>query len=360
MTKTEAVNSVKVIEDYFSNFENIEEYIRQQKLLKMEDIPASLPGMGIETDLFDEFDMSPQDMDFELVPMREGLWNQYISIISSHANMTSIPGKTIKLGVKEKNTNKYVGFIRLGSPVINMKPRNQLLGNVPELTSFNKHVIMGFAIVPSQPFGFNYLGGKLLAGISTTHEVKEMIDKKYGTNIVMFETTSLYGNSKSASQYDGMKPFLRFKGLTDSDFMPTIIGESFDKLCEVANHEMIWDITVSSPKMKAMNQIVGKIKRTLDGDDLEHFKNVETNAKKLIEQKRYYYSNYGIENFVDIVNGKTDTINRAENYDRYSLDNFIEWWKKKATKRWDSLRTDARLRRDIEVWSNNKNIDIIR
>ena len=37
-----------------------------------------------------------------------------------------------------------------------------LLGNVPELTSFNKTTIMGFVIVPTQPFGFNYLGGKLL------------------------------------------------------------------------------------------------------------------------------------------------------------------------------------------------------
>ena len=30
-------------------------------------------------------------------------------------------------------------------------------------------------------------------------------------NLCMFETTSLYGNSKSASQYDGMKPYLRYK-----------------------------------------------------------------------------------------------------------------------------------------------------
>ena len=45
----------------------------------------------------------------------------------------------------------------------NMKPRNILLGNVPELVNFNKTCIMGFVIVPSQPFGYNYLGGKLLA-----------------------------------------------------------------------------------------------------------------------------------------------------------------------------------------------------
>ena len=32
------------------------------------------------------------------------------------------------------------------------------------------------------------------------------------------------------------------------------------------------------------------------------------NAKKLTEQKRYYVSNYGIENYIDIVNGKADKI----------------------------------------------------
>ena len=64
----------------------------------------------------------------------------------------------------------------------------------------------GFVIVPTQPFGFNYLGGKLLAALCCSHEVREKLNKKYDMNLVMFETTSLYGNSKSASQYDGMKP----------------------------------------------------------------------------------------------------------------------------------------------------------
>ena len=49
-------------------------------------------------------------------------------------------------------------------------------------------------------------------------------------NLCMFETTSLYGNSKSASQYDGMKPMLRYKGLTDSDFIPMIHGKPFKDL----------------------------------------------------------------------------------------------------------------------------------
>ena len=62
---------------------------------------------------------------------------------------------------------------------------------------------MGFVIVLTA-FGFNYLGGKLLVHLCCSHEVREKLNKKYDMNLVMFETTSLYGNSKS-SQYDGMK-----------------------------------------------------------------------------------------------------------------------------------------------------------
>ena len=37
---------------------------------------------------------------------------------------------------------------------------------------------MGFVIVPTQPFGFNYLGGKLLSALCCSHEVREKLNKK--------------------------------------------------------------------------------------------------------------------------------------------------------------------------------------
>ena len=43
---------------------------------------------------------------------------------------------------------------------------------------------MGFVIVPTQPFGFNYLGGKLLAALCCSHEVREKLNKKYDMNLV--------------------------------------------------------------------------------------------------------------------------------------------------------------------------------
>ena len=366
MTKTldreEALHCANVFNDYFGQFSRIDQYMRDQKMAQIETIPAPLPGMGLDSDMFDDFTMSPEVMDLQVVELDNHTWDTSINLISSHSNMVSIPGKTLKLGVKDLKTKKWLGFIRFGSPVINCKPRNTLLGQVPDLNIFNKTTIMGFVIVPTQPFGYNYLGGKLLAGICCSHYVREMLNKKYDMNLCMFETTSLYGNSKSASQYDGMKPMLRYKGLTDSDFIPMIHGKPYKDLANYVESRVgsIVKEDASSKKLKMTNAIIALIKKSIDGDDLQKFKTTIDNAKKLTERKRYYVSNYGVENFVDIVNGKSNTIKKAENYDRYILEEIIKWWKKIATKRYTKLKEEKRLRNELEIWTKDSKIDIIR
>ena len=362
LDRNEALHCAKVFNDYFGQFNRIDQYMRDQKMAQIDTIPTPLPGMGLDSDMFNDFSMSPEVMDLEVVELNNHTWDACINMISSHSNMVSVPGKTLKLAVKEKNTGKYVGFMRFGSPVINCKPRNILLGNIPDLPSFNKTAIMGFVIVPTQPFGFNYLGGKLLAALCCSHEVRVMLNKKYDMNLVMFETTSLYGNSKQASQYDGMKPMLRYKGLTDSDFIPMIHGKPYHDLVKFVEDRVgnIVKEDASSRKLKMTNAIIGLIKRSIEGDELDKFKNTIINAKKLTEQKRYYISNYGIENYIDIVNGKTDDIIKAQNYDRFYDNELIEWWRKMATKRFNKLNADGRLRTELEIWTRDSNIDIIR
>ena len=159
-----------------------------------------------------------------------------------------------------------------------------------------------------------------------------------------------------------MKPMLRNKGLTDSDFIPMIHGKPFKDLVKYVEDRIGVFIKedASSRKLKLTTAIQGLIKKTLDGDDLKKFIDTITNAKKLTERKRYYVSNYGIENYIDIVNGKTDKIIKAPNYDRFHDNELIEWWRKLATKRFDKLHNEGRLRNDLEVWTTDSNIDIIR
>ena len=364
LDKEQAVHCAKIFKDYFGNFSRIDDYMRDQKIASIQSIPAGLPGMTLEEDLFSDFTMSPENMKLQVQEIDNTTWDTCINMISSHSNMVSIPGKALKLAVKDKNTNKFLGFIRFGSPVINCKPRNDMLGNVPDLTVFNKTAIMGFVIVPCQPFGYNYLGGKLLAGICCSHWVREKLNAKYNMNLVMFETTSLYGNTKGASMYDGMKPFLRYKGNTMSDFIPMMHGKPYldmvDYVENIIGKGALVKEGASSRKLKMTTGIIGLVKKALEGDELKQFTTTIANAKNLTEQKRYYVSNYGIENFVDIVNGKTDKIVKADNYDRYTVDGVVEWWKKLAIKRYNKLKEEGRIRNDLEIWTKDAEIDIIR
>ena len=363
LNREDALYCANIFNDYFGQFDRIDQYMRDQKLAQLEEtIPTALPGFGPEEDIFSDFSISPEEMDFEVVICKSADFEVLLNMTSSHTNMASIPGKELKLMVREKNTGKYVGFIRFGSPLINSAPRNQVLGNVPDLPVFKKTAIMGFTIVPPQPFGFNYLGGKLLAAICCSHWTREVLNKKYDMNLVMFETTSLYGSSKSSSQYDGMKPYLRFKGVTHSKFVPLMHGQPYRDLNNYVQDRvgLLVPVGASSRKLKMTTGIIGLVKRSLEGDELDRFKKTIEGALALTERKRFYISNYGIENFIDIVNGKTDQIKKAENYDRFELENVILWWKKKAQSRFNTLKGDGRLRNDMEIWTKDSQIDIIR
>ena len=369
LTKDQALHCAEVFSNYFDRFQRIDDYIRDQKLNSLSSRPATLPGMGPEEDLFSDFTMHPNDMDLELVELPQDTWDIYLNMISSHSNMTSIPGRCFRLAVLEKNTKKWVGFIRLGSPVINMKPRHELLGGTftqsKEIAAaFNRTSIMGFVIVPSQPFGFNYLGGKLLAAICCSHWVRDQLNKKYEMNTCLFETTSLYGTSKSSSQYDGMKPYLRFNGLTESEFIPMMHGKAYENLKDYVEG-IVGELVpqeASSRKLKISNKIISMTKVGLKGEpEYDKFMTTINNALTLTEKKRYYYSNYGYSNFADVVMGRTDKlIPDKENYDKFQLENIINWWKKKASNRYENLKAEGRIRSEIEVWTGEKELDIIR
>lgn len=372
LNKEQALHCAKAFSDYFDKFQKIEDYIRDQKISTLSEKSSFLPEMGPDADLFSDFNMHPNDMEFDIVELPQYQWDLYLNMTSSHVNMTSIPGRCLRLAVMEKNTKKWVGFIRLGSPVVNMKPRNEMLGGVftkskESAASFNRTSIMGFVLVPSQPFGYNYLGGKLLASISCSHWIREILNKKYDMNTCLFETTSLYGTTKSSSQYDGMKPYLRFKGLTESNFTPLMHGKSYDNLrtyVENALGDLVIPRGSTSRKLKTSMRIISMTKSALKGQpEYDSFKKTIENALTLTEKKRYYISNYGFTNFVDVVMGRTDTLVKdKENYDKFELNSIISWWKKKASNRYESLKNDGRIRKDVEVWSPGKmdKIDIIR
>ena len=157
--------------DYFSHMGNIEDYMR---FVKMQVISGTSRLFSLKDEFFNE-DIHPEDMDFRIGIADHEIFHNYLEIITSHAIEASNPGRKVILMVYENNTNKIVGFIRLGSPMMNIAPRNRYFGEVlgaEQMPVFNKHAIMGMIIVPTQPFGYNYLGGKLLALLAVPRKIE--------------------------------------------------------------------------------------------------------------------------------------------------------------------------------------------
>ena len=354
---------------YFSHMGNIEDYLRYVKKETIKSFSAITP---LEDEFLNE-DIHPNDMEFDIRFVGERFQNglpqdhykTMLGVVSSHNNESNIPGRELRWMVYEKNTKKIIGFIRFGSPTINSKPRNVWLGKAPDLSRFNRHAVMGFAIVPSQPFGFNYLGGKLLALMCVSHYAREEVSKVFEKNIALFETTSLYGSTTSASQYDGLKPFIRYKGLTDSKFLPLLHRESFHELhnafSEWNNNQPLTENRASSKKMKRQTKMISIIRNSLeDKTKLDKFNSVINMAFNLTQRKRAYVSDYGYGNVREVISGEQEELVRGQNWDKFYLENIIAWWKKKAGKRYEKLKKEGRFRDKVELWTEDEDIQIIR
>ena len=382
LNKQDSLYAATKVMKYFEDFGRIDDYFRARKIERVRNIPVALPGMGLEDDLFSDFDMHPQDMNFSIVQMQSKTFDTLLEMTASFSPDEN-PGKNSKYIIKETNTDKVVGFIRFGSPVINAKPRNDWLRDAgglqdvgmlsstttPSLETWNNRVIMGFIIVPTQPFGYNYLGGKLMAAICCSSNIRRMLNKKYDTEFCLFETTSLYGNIKGGSMYDGMRPYLRYKGDTQSKFLLTLGEEIYPELrdwfTEKNDGEELIHKGASSRKLKMQTKMVNIIKSSLAKHDktaYDLFTNKMQIATEVTTQKRFYMSEYGYSNVRNVLMDKENKLIKADNYDRFELENIIGWWKKNATKRYNNIVADGRLRRELEVWNQNtmNDIDIIR
>ena len=50
--------------NYFKDFNRIDDYFRARKIERVKNIQAPLPGMALEDDLLQNFDMHQEDMNF--------------------------------------------------------------------------------------------------------------------------------------------------------------------------------------------------------------------------------------------------------------------------------------------------------
>ena len=175
--------------------------------------------------------------------------------------------------------------------------------------------------------------------------------------------------------YDGMRPFLKYRGDTLSKLFLNLDDDVYfeirDWFYEKNGGEPLVPMTteagtpVTGHKLRTQSKIISIITNSLKHHNQEayqKFMDFKKSAGEITTQKRFYNSTYGFSNSREFLLDEAESLIKSDTYDKYELDNIVKWWKKKASKRYDSIKEDGRLRREIEVWKrdNIDTLDIIR
>ena len=101
-----------MVVEYFSKFERIDDYFRARKIERVKQLHPS--AWCAEDDMFQDWETPPEDLDFEVVQMNNEIFDQMLEMTLCFPPMR--PGKSLKLIVKETNSNKKLGLSRWVPP----------------------------------------------------------------------------------------------------------------------------------------------------------------------------------------------------------------------------------------------------
>ena len=132
------------------------------------------------------------------------IWNILRTFTSTMLNNPNI-GRNLRFIIEDGVTGKYLGVICLSSDFLDLTPRDNWIGWTREIRTQKKmigHTAIGSTIVPVQPLGFSFVGGKLLALLTVCDITEKAWNDRYKQILAGYTTTSLYGGY---SQYTGLK-----------------------------------------------------------------------------------------------------------------------------------------------------------
>ena len=269
------------------------------------------------------------------------------------------PGRNVKCYVKDRVSGKILGQICLGSDITSLGVRDAYIGWQKEDKFTNGKLnctTIATTIVSTQPFGYNFLGGKLIAALATSPEVRDFWQKKYNNPLVGVGTTSLYGVH---SQYNGIPHF-------------KTLGESKGKIStkpddKVYNpwHQWLKENRADWYKMHIMDE------RERNGANMGYDRNgpVSGIKQKIIQAifkelgiKGNAYD-HGFQRGVYFAqmyeNGNEFLCSKIEEKDLVLKDKFakgneytVKWWKDKAIKRYTTLYNDGRIKPEVLFYVN--------
>lgn len=290
-------------------------------------------------------------------PKEASKWTALRKLVHT-MSWTANPGRNVKMFIKDRVSGKILGLVSLASDVTALAVRDNYIGWTRDdrfVKGKLNNTSIASTIVCTQPFGYNFLGGKLVSMLMTTEPVRNYWKRKYGDVLIAIETTSLYGIN---SQYNGI-PLFKTLGESAGKINIKPDDEFYDPWHQwLKEHRADWyqtNITnerirngismgISSGPVSGIKQkILAKIFQEcgIKGSDYWHGFNRGVYLSMFYENGKEFLRDEISEDELilrDKLAQGTDYINK--------------WWKRKAISRYTKLHDENRLKPEHLFYSD--------
>lgn len=262
------------------------------------------------------------------------------------------PGRFLKFIITDGNAERtrYLGAVSVSSDVITIKDRDSYIGWTSENKLDDRRLVysaIGSCIMSTQPFGYNFLGGKLVACLVTSSVVRDVWKKLYDQTLVGMTTTSLYG---SYSMYNSLKWW--HKCGTSAGKIPI---KPDDKVYEIWHEwiknnkkveydkKMTQKENISGPVTGAKQRVISMMFQELNLKTQEYVHGYERGV---------YFSCF-YENTKDFLCNKiTDDKLVMKKLFADDTKSIFDWWKPKAKDRYLKLKSENNLKKDVLYYNS--------
>lgn len=291
-----------------------------------------------------------EDLEPEVIFIKEddakyyNVWNT-LRLFCHTMEYNQNPGRFLRFLVLDKKTRKYLGAMSVASDVIAITDRDEYLGWTSDNRLKDKklaHSAIGSCIMATQPFGFNFLGGKLMACLVTSGVVRNTWEELYEEKLVGMTTTSLYG---SYSMYNGI-PWWHKCGSSSGKILIKP-----DQSCYETWHQWIKD-NRKEEYIKTMTQKEG-VSGPVTGAKLRVLSMIMDSCE--VKQKDYvhgyergvYYSPFYLNTKEFLQNKITEKELVIQPRIQGNIQSIMEWWKPKAINRFRKLFAENNVKDSV-------------
>ena len=271
-------------------------------------------------------------------------WNCLRTMTHSQKNSSNI-GRNLHYIVRDKVTGKYLGVICITGDFIDLTPRDEYIGWEREYkTNSGKlnNSAIGSSILPTQPLGFNYTGGKLMALLCCADEIQRQWEENYGDKLVGMTTTSLYGKTKTGglSQYDRLKHWKKM-GYSKGSLSFEMTKDTERAMLDYAEHHFNERYFLLYVAKRESGQTLKRDHRNRMRQFMYSQLKIPKELQKSAHQRGIYYSTF-YENSREFLRGEIEEDQLVKQFDG-SVETLTQLWKEKyAAKRITNLMKSDR------------------